>query len=80
MIKVPLVSSLKDELVRMWSMSEDEFCVILVALFITWMKPFSKIVEKYLAWSGDGFWMSELMLESRQMYELWYDEVSSNKS
>ena len=51
-----------------------------MALFMTWMKPFSKIVEKYLAWSGDGFWMSELMLESRQMYEFWYDEVSSNKS
>ena len=66
-IIVPLVISSREELIRMWSMREEEFPAILVALVIHWMKPFSLIVEKYFRWLG--FWgrIRELMLESRQI-------------
>ena len=42
----PQVIVLDDELVMIWSMSEDELPTILVALFIHWMKPFEVMVEK----------------------------------
>ena len=41
---VPLVIFSRDELVMIWSMSEDELLEIRVALVIHWMNPFSDIV------------------------------------
>jgi len=59
-------------------MRDEDEPEILVALEMHWMKPFSQMDEKYLAWCEFVEWMKELMLESRQMKEFSYLEDSSN--